>query len=357
MKIGFIGNLGDEKTVGGQITKTREMIAYFLDCNGCLDIAKKIRGGCCPNDVYNQEWIDILDVGKSRNVPEVFINLFGMFKSCDNIIVVLASPGYFRLLPLLWFLNKIYRRHIYEVVIGGIRYEYLDYKRCFMEKAIEQIYVETSYMVQKYSERGLDNVEYMPNFKKMCMREIVQSPHSDLKVCTFSRIDENKGIDTAVQIMNLLTDRNDITMDIIGPVNKKYEARFDVLLSQSNNNVKYKGSICRDEINECLSQYDVLLFPTKWKAEGFPGVFLDSFENGLVILATDMPAFRDVITNDYNGKLFKQDDVEAYAEYIRKLADDRELLNVMKLHSIDCRKKYETEEVLKTLANRIFMTS
>jgi len=45
MKIGFIGNLGNKDTIGGQITKTRELLAYLFEYTENQNIASEIRGG------------------------------------------------------------------------------------------------------------------------------------------------------------------------------------------------------------------------------------------------------------------------------------------------------------------------
>jgi len=268
--------------------------------------------------------------------------------------VILASTGYFRLLPIMYLINKIFKRKVYEICIGGIRYEFLNRVNIFLEHSITAIYVETMYMLEKYKEVGLDKVYYMPNFKKIYRNAIPEKNTSELKICTFSRIDENKGIDTAVQIMKKLENRDDISLDIIGPVKEEYEVIFEEIIGHSGKNVKYCGSVKRDDINDYLGKYDVLLFPTRWKAEGFPGIFLDAFENGIIVLATDLPAFQNVIINDKNGRLFPVNGIEEYARYILELADNTEKRRKMKNTAFEYSKKYDSKHVLMHLVDDIF---
>lgn len=351
--IGVIGNLGNDDSIGGQITKTRELLNAVLkhqETNNCASVELLKRKKRTKN-VY------ILDVGKEKN-PFVFCcKLYNLIRKSDLVIIILASKGYFFLLPLIMFLNAIYKKDIYEFVIGGIRYEYLNNKRIAYEKKIKMIYVESTFMVKKYQELGIYNVEYMPNFKRVHRiddKEVEKRNETRIRVCTFSRIDKYKGIDTAIEIMNKITILdNSIFLDIFGPVDESYKDDFELLLRTSNKNIRYKGAIDNKDAVEYLKYYDILLFPTKWKAEGFPGSFIDAMAAGLVILASERENFRDIIENGVNGYLFDEDDVQAFVDKIMYFSQNKKALRMIQKNALDSSYMYNSEIVLKDFFDKI----
>lgn len=346
-KIGFIGNLGNDDSIGGQITKTRELLNAILnhqEINSCASVELLKRKKRTKN-VY------ILDVGREKN-PFIFCcKLYNLIRKSDSVIIILASKGYFFLLPIIMVLNAFYKKDIYEFVIGGIRYQFLNNKRIAYEKKVKAIYVESTFMVKKYQQLGIYNVEYMPNFKRVHRigdKEVEKRNETQIRVCTFSRIDKYKGIDTAIEIMNKIKILdNSIFLDIIGPVDESFKDDFESLLRTSNKNISYKGAIDSKDAVETLKCYDILLFPTKWETEGFPGSFIDAMAAGLVILASERENFRNIIENGVNGYLFEEDDVQAFVDKIMYFSKNRKELRVMQKNALDSSYMYNSEIVLK----------
>lgn len=79
-----------------------------------------------------------------------------------------------------------------------------------------------------------------------------------------------------------------INLTFYGPIQEDYKKNF---LSQVEmlNNVKYGGFLdLRDEKNyDILSEYDIMLFPTFWEGEGFPGILIDALIAGIPVIASD----------------------------------------------------------------------
>lgn len=346
--IGVIGNWGDSNSIGGQITKTRELLKA---------ISEKM--GYDSTNLFG-EWEDskkitqnlfFINVGQQRNMIKLLVEILKLMHQSDYVIVILASKGYFRLLPIISLMNKLYKKTIYEFVIGGVRYDFLNCRQIKYEKKIKKIYVESTYMVKRYSELGLKNVEYMPNFKsfkKITENDIEKRIDSEIRICTFSRIDCYKGIDSAIDIVkNVLSSDENIFLDIIGPVDSNYQEDFENLISNVPNNIKYLGSINGSKAIEVLKKYDILLFPTKWKSEGFPGSFIDAMAAGLIILSSERINFKDIIHEDINGFLFSDNDIKAFVDKIIYLKNNVDILRSMQKNALCEVEKYKTENVLE----------
>jgi len=355
--IGFIGNLGDKNIIGGQITKTRDLFAAILARKGVeKGVINNFLENGIGNSCFNQEGLYIADF-KSNNILKLMLQVFKIFNNCQNIILILASFTYLRILPFVLLLNRIYKRNLYEFVIGGVRHEYLKQNDINNEKYIKKIFVESTYMKDCYEKLGLNNVVYMPNFKHVKpinSEEINMRDDKVLRCCTYSRVDPYKGIDDAIKIIKRFGENTDhITLDIIGPVDRNFDFQFNTLLENKPATIKYFGVIDGNNSSKILKDYDVLLCPTKWKAEGFPGSFIDSMQAGLVILATDKPNFRDIIINDENGWLLAENDIDGYLEKLRILDSNKNLLRKMQKKALSDSMKYDTDIVLKNFLDEL----
>ena len=77
-----------------------------------------------------------------------------------------------------------------------------------------------------------------------------------------------------------------VIIDFYGPVANKDEIFFFEKVSALKND-NYLGKLEPKEVQKVLSQYDVLLFPTRYPGEGCPGAIIDSYMAGLTVLASN----------------------------------------------------------------------
>lgn len=327
----------NEKIIGGQTTKTIELI----------NAANK-----------HFEHVAVLNQKEKKSYVHLLKSFIQLFRENLNIVIIVASSGYFRLLPFIAIISCFYNRRIYEITIGGIRHEYIKRKKWSIPiiKKFEKIYVESTYMVKEYHKLGIKNVEYMENYKtfpEVTEEELsLKLNRKCFKMCTFSRVDSNKGIDTAIEICKYLHneyDNPDIILDIYGPVEEEYKMEFEKLLILQPKYISYKGVIDNRLSINTLKDYDCLLCPTKWHTEGFPGAFIDALASGLPILATNRENFKEIIKNGKNGFLIPENDIKQYAEHILDWYRNRDALLEAKKDALRESKKYQTDIVLKKM--------
>ncbi|MDD6170417.1 MAG: glycosyltransferase family 4 protein [Lachnospiraceae bacterium] len=332
-KIGIIGNAGNGSQIGGQITKTVELVHYFDKKN------------------FDYKFVNVRGISPVKLLLEINY----LFKACDRVIIILASTGYFKILPLVVYLAKKYSTQIYEIVIGGIRQEYvIKYPWRFnLEKKIYKIYVESTYMEKKYHEMGFEQATYLPNYKSFeIVENIVENREDELHLCTFSRIDEYKGIDTAIDVVSKINkgETAKVILDIYGPIKESYKAQITKKIKEAElYGVTYKGVVSTEQAQEVLKAYDLLLFPTHWITEGFPGTFIDALSAGLPIISSKRPNFTDIVDKGYNGYLVDEYDIDTFSAIISDLYHDRDKLIQMKKNAVRSSAKYRTDNVLVKL--------
>ena len=128
-----------------------------------------------------------------------------------NIIIMPAENGLRIFAPLLVLLNLLFHRKLHYVVIGGWLPEFLK-KRKKLTKALmsfDGIYVETNTLRKALEAQGFNDVYVMPNFKDLNIlkeSELVYHHTEPYRLCTFSRVMKEKGIEDAVNAVKTVNE-------------------------------------------------------------------------------------------------------------------------------------------------------
>jgi len=86
--------------------------------------------------------------------------------------------------------------------------------------------------------------------------------------------------------------------------------------------VKYLGR--REDIKELLALSDIFVLPTYYR-EGVPRVLLEASAMGLGLITTNMPGCKDVVIDEYNGKLVTINNYRDLASTMIYMAEDGRL--------------------------------
>jgi glycosyltransferase involved in cell wall biosynthesis len=106
---------------------------------------------------------------------------------------------------------------------------------------------------------------------------------------------------------------NATAVDVYGPLCDGIE------IAEFTQAVRYCGELSSSEVTEMISHYDVLLLPTYYPGEGYPGVILEAFAAGLPAIATRWQAIPEIVTGD-NGILIEPRDPFHLAAAMQYLA-------------------------------------
>lgn len=221
-----------------------------------------------------------------------------------------------------------------------------------------KIYVEGHSMVRIMRQHGLNNVEYLPNFKPIenkHIKTIKKSHIANLKVnfVFLSRICEEKGVSIIFDSMATLNNEGlevKYSVTFLGPVSAKFQDRFIYSINNFKN-AKHGGFLnLREETGySLLSQYDVMLFPSFWEGEGFPGVLVDALIAGIPVIATDWHLNSEIIEEGKTGWLIKPYDVIALAEKMKYVINNREQLVEMSAYCMNRAPNYDYRRVLNVV--------
>src|SRR5699024_7869371 len=136
-----------------------------------------------------------------------FLKCVNIAFGVENIILLVAHGGVKVLIPLLEILTRFSRKKLHYVVVGAWLPDLLEQNRYLIRyiKNIDYIYVQTNTLIKKLSGLSINSNTYiMPNFKTIEPVEIdlkkleYRSPY---KVCIVSRINYEKGIESAINVL------------------------------------------------------------------------------------------------------------------------------------------------------------
>ena len=309
-----------------------------------------------------EKYVDVINRIDMRNRPMrnyYMIKLLFMLLFFRNSKIVMSASPF--VANTLFNIMKVFRwkgECIYYWVIGGT------FGKLVQDKKIQSLYyltfkkiiVEGDLMKQQLLSEGFKNVVVLPNIKDISyMPKKETHRHNIFKFVFLSRVMPQKGVDYIVEAASILNKKgvSNFLVDIYGRIDSEYETTFENELKDVIN-VQYKGFLYLDKSSgyDILSSYDIMLFPTYWHGEGFPGIIIDAFVSGLPIIATDWNLNKSLINEGETGILIPVHDVDALAKAMEDAINQKYDIQRMSKNAQAEAHKYEASMVINsTLLN------
>ena len=295
--------------------------------------------------------------GGIKAMPQILTQSFFMFKNCENIIIMPAHKGLRIFTPIYSLYNLFFHRRIHYVVIGGWLSKFIDEHRWLtvMLKRFEGIYVETSIMKNLLEKKGFKNIKVMLNFKDLSIlkpEELKYCFELPYKLCTFSRVMKEKGIEDAIDVVKDINRQAGYIvycLDIYGQIDSKYEERFVELQKNFPEFIRYKGKVPFDKSVDILKDYFILLFPTQFYTEGIPGTIIDAYAAGVPVISSKWESFADAIDDNLTGIGYRFLDNKQLEHILLYIAEHPEIILEMKKKCLLRAEEFLPDVVIKTI--------
>lgn len=252
---------------------------------------------------------------------------------------------------VLRLLRKLRRKNVYYWAVGGTLHERIVELGYDLEtyRRLDAIYVQSEKIVKGLNELDIRNSIQVNNSKRIDYYPQLHKKNERFKKFVFfSRVHPDKGCQMIVNCANRLNDlgyHDRFLVDFYGAIDKDYQDFQNVIAAVPN--VSYKGflNVQKDEGYDTLSTYDIMLFPTYWRGEGFPGVVIDAYIAGLPIISSNWSCNEEVVDEE-TGIIIPHHDEESLFKEMKKVLDNDYDLDQM---SIECQKRasqYDNRVVL-----------
>lgn len=144
-----------------------------------------------------------------------------------------------------------------------------------------------------------------------------------LKIVAVGRLEDQKGYDILIRALSILKNKINFKCDIYGKGNKKKKIVNHILSKNLKNKIFLKG--VRKKIGFILYKYDLYILSSRF--EGYPNTLLEAMKIGMPIISSDCEyGPKEIIKNNFNGILFRNQDYKDQAKKIFDLYTNKKKL-------------------------------
>lgn len=284
------------------------------------------------------------------------IKLLYLLVQVNTIIYLPGQKSLKSFFSVLSFISQLLRKNVIYCVVGGWLVDFLKENKAISEKLkiCSAILVETEYLKTNLeSQFALKNVYLFPNFRKQSFVPCFHNEEQGIFNLVFmARIMEEKGINYIFNFADFIIEnnlQNSFQIHFYGQISEKDRSKF---LGKVKHYpfVEYKDVVQPSNVYSTLTNYDLLLLPTYYEGEGFPGTIIDAYISGLPVLASNWKQIPEFIEVGRTGFLFDLNEQKEFNKIIMSLFRNRENLLEMKKQAFIKSSNYSADSAWKIIA-------
>lgn len=284
--------------------------------------------------------------------PWVLVRLFFVLLFNRGAKVIISASGAASyLISFLYYIPL--KKNVYFWVVGGDIHISIKRGRYNLKAltSLKRILVQGQCLVEELEKLGLTNALHVPNSKPITFTPDIKTNDNDkIRFVFLSRVHPHKGIKEIYEASKILNDKgytNKFGVDLYGKVEPSFTNEFNGYINELEN-MNYQGflNLTNNDGYKTLSSYDVMLFPTYWCGEGFPGIVIDANMSGLPIIASDWNMNKEVIEDGKTGFIIPVRDSDMLANYMEKFINKEVDLEEMKRYCVEYIQQFDYRNVL-----------
>lgn len=195
---------------------------------------------------------------------------------------------------------------------------------------VDRVLAPTRFMEKILIQNGVDPriVDFMPfglNMKAF-EKKAPKKRSERLRVGFIGTLSEHKGAHLLIEAVRLLPQETPVEVKIYGDLSQFPEYVTTVKkLAEDDKRVEFLGHFPNEKIGEVFSGIDVLVVPSIWY-ENTPLVIYSAFAASTPVIATNLGGMSEVVHHEKNGLLFEKGDSKALSLLLKRIVEDRALL-------------------------------
>ena len=206
------------------------------------------------------------------------------------------------------------------------------------------LFLQTQSLIEYFTPLSA-KVAHLPTSREKPKLNLPDESRSYRKRFVFlGHVKQAKGIDEIIAVRQQLPE--DFVIHVYGPIK---EAKYTSLQASGE---LYRGVLSSDEVLAKLSDYDVLLLPTYFAGEGYPGAIIEAYSLGMPVISTQWRSIPEIVIEYETGRLIPPKSTEALYEAITSINEEQYLewsANAQQQFA----KRFEQEAVLRQALSEI----
>ena len=310
----LIGPKSIRDETGGTIVSFEALVAAFGQSGRCrfqvVSTTRQRRNLSWPRRTWNATFAFL----------RIVLNVARSIRRHDVVMLNIAPSSLTVLGTCIWLLCKVARKPMFVRIFGGNFEDVYDGFGPIARRLADRTYLnvrglllQTNELVARFS--SCPGVRWFPTTREMPVQP--SRPNRPCRKLIFiSQLFPTKGWVEALAALDHLPP--DCTLDVYGPL----VADTDLSAFKKHSNAQYHGAIQTEHVPRILAEHDLLVFPTYYFGEGYPGIIIEAFQCGLPVVATQWKAIPELVIDGTNGLLIPPRAVTPLVQAIRKLIDD-----------------------------------
>jgi glycosyltransferase involved in cell wall biosynthesis len=286
------------------------------------------------------------------NFLKILMSLILNSRFYDVVMLNVSTRGFFSLVPLLIIWSKIFSKKILLRKFGGdLHYVYAKSSKLkkwmirFCFKKSFRVYLETKESIEYFKgELGYeDKFIWFPNCRSAV--NIIRKSSFEKKFVFIGKVSDSKGVLEYLEAARFFS--TEYVFDVYGPIDS-----LSISLDELKGiNFRYCGTLNPEDVLHKLSLYDVIVLPTYYNGEGYPGVLIEALSLGMPVISTNWRAIPELITHLEQGYLVAPRNVGELVDAIKHFNESNYLeycKNALKRFEL-----FDSEVVYKNILNDI----
>ncbi|MEX0780777.1 MAG: glycosyltransferase [Balneolales bacterium] len=220
-------------------------------------------------------------------------------------------------------------------VFGGNHVNYISDTNKLIRQLVIKCYrkhtllLQTKGLIKSLTEEyGINNAVWFPTSRPQTSTKNITSfnRNGTLMLSYIGGISESKGIYNLLMVArNIHQYHLNIKISLYGEL---YDKKFLNLINEYNiqDILIYKGVLEPVDVCPVMLHSDMLLFPSTYPGEGYPGVIIEAINANLPILATDHQYISELIRQNIDGILYDKNNPEKLWDNLLTIYHNREKL-------------------------------
>ena len=229
----------------------------------------------------------------------------------DVIFLNSSRGGTKYLVPLLYLLAKLFKTKFVFRPFGGDIKDYTtgynNFQKWIFRNTVlksDVFFLQTKELMQFYANQNANTIQLPTSRKKPSVDLLRGAAPYARRFIYLGFVNQLKGIDHILEAAQQLGP--DYTIHVYGPIK---EDRYKQIFEEHPN--VYQGVLAKKEVLPTLREYDVLVLPTYYGGEGYPGAILEAYSLGLPVITTKWKAIPEIVEDGETGLLIQPQSTEA----------------------------------------------
>ena len=157
---------------------------------------------------------------------------------------------------------------------------------------------------------------------------VTRSFGAELRLAYVGRLHPTKGVHVVLGALAASRDLP-VTLDVYGMVQDADGAQYRdelVALHADDSRIRFRASLAAGRVVDTLASYDATVVPSQLLETG-PLTVLESFAAGVPVIGSNLGGIAELVAHDRDGWLVRHSDTRAWALALRRLEEDRALLD------------------------------